>query len=394
MKPIHFWKWTTDMCIAPTLCVAGEGDSHPFENEPLATDTTNLPWVILRAVHRAAQLDGVSTRARAVLAALARTVDAKKPFAEIFARRTLLTERAMQSERTFYRSLADLETAGLVERPPQRRYVEAGLFGRAYLHLTQKAAELLGLVDAKRAQSNECEEGAAASEAQRFEAPYANVADGANTKDLYPKAFQKRQPGQIPQDLERLRALGFLDFLIFKLMREARESGKRLSEVVEICWQHLRKAAHPISYLRALLASPTDFGHQLRAKAAALIAHRAAARDREELETTLRALDGQSFVDTRGEKRYTVTEGGTTLVVYSATECVTRRAVGQWTQGFVAALKRGHIMAQISPAATCDDAPILTQSQLRNRQTPSRPRIVTASAADHLTQLRALCRRP
>jgi hypothetical protein len=381
------------MCIAPTLRVAGEGESHPFENESLATDTTNLPWVILRAVHRAVQLDGISTRARAVLAALARTVDATKPFAEIFARRTLLSERAMQSERTFYRSLADLETAGLVQRPPQRRYVEAGLFGRAYLHLTQKAAELLGLVEAKRAQSAEYEEGAEASDAQRFAAPYANVADGANTKDLYPKAFQNRQPGQIPQDLERLRALGFLDFLIFKLMREARESGKRLSDVVEVCWQHLRKAAHPISYLRALLASPTDFGHQLRAKAAALVAHRTEVRDRKEAERTLRALDGQSFVDTRGDKRYTVTEGGTILAIYSATECVTRRAVGQWTQGFVAALKRGQIIAQNYPAATRNDAPMLTQSQLRNSQAPSGPRIVTASVASHLTQLRGLCRR-
>lgn len=381
------------MCIAPTLRVVGEDDSHPFETESLATDTTNLPWVILRAVHRAAQLDGISARARAVLAALARTVDANKPFGEIFARRTLLSERAMQSERTFYRSLADLEAAGLVERPPQRRYVEAGLFGRAYLHLTQKAADLLGLIEAQMTPSDEPEEGTATSYAHRFEAPYANVADGANTKDLDPKAFQKRQPGQVPQDLQRLRTLGFLDFLIFKLMREAREAGKRLSDVVEVCWQHLSEAKHPISYLRALLASTTDFGHQLRAKAAARSAAQAAVLEREATSAALHVLDGQTFIDRRGETRYTVTDAGTTLMVYNVVEGVVRRAVGQSTQGFIKAIKQGQIVAQRCPERTCDDADAVVRHAVVDGQPVPHTRKLTASVADHLSQLRQLCRR-
>jgi hypothetical protein len=51
----------------------------------------------------------------ALLAALARTVDAQRPYAAIFARRELPTGRAMQSMRTFYRD--DLEAAGLIARP-------------------------------------------------------------------------------------------------------------------------------------------------------------------------------------------------------------------------------------------------------------------------------------
>lgn len=381
------------MCIAPTLRVVGEGDSRPFETEPLATDTTNLPWVILRAVHRAAQLDGISTRARAVLAALARTVDANKPFGEIFARRTLLSERAMQSERTFYRSLLDLEAAGLVERPPQRRYVEAGLFGRAYLHLTQKAAELLGLIEAQVTPSDGPDQGTATSCVRGFQAPSANVADGANTKDLHPKAFQKRQPGQVPQDLQRLRTLGFLDFLIFKFMREAREAGKRLSDVVEVCWPHLSQAKHPISYLRALLASTSDFGYQLRAKAAARSAAQAAVREREATSAALQALDGQTFIDRRGETRYTVTDAGTTLMVYNVVEGVVRRAVGQSTQGFVEAIKKGHIRAQKYPERTYDDAGAVVGHAVVDRQPVAPVRKLTASVADHLSQLRQLCRR-
>jgi DNA-binding transcriptional ArsR family regulator len=381
------------MCIALAPCAAGEGDSHPQKIEPLFTDTTNLPWIILRAVHRAARLDGVSTRARAVLAALARTVDAAKPFGEIYARRTLLSERAMQSERTFYRSLADLEAAGLIDRAPQRRYVEAGLFGRAYLYLTQKAAVLLGLIEEPTVQSISTDLAQASStKAKRFEPPHANVADGANTKDLSPLTFQKRQPGQVPQDLQRLRSLGFLDFLIFKLMREAREAGKRLSDVVEVCWQHLRQAKRPINYLRALLTSTTDFGHQMRAKAAALAETQAVEAARLEAEATVKALDGRSFVDVLGQTRYTVTDHGTTLTVRSI-DGVTRQAAGQWSQGFIRALRGGQIseetLSNITAVATSGDHRHLNIE----RRLAATPRALTVSAAEHLTKLRALCGR-
>ena len=136
------------MSIAQQL-VAGEGETHPDDSAALTAfrcDSTNLPWVIFRAAFRAAHIEEIPARARAVLAALARTVDAQKPFAAIFARRELLTGRALQSMRTFYRSLDDLESAGLIVRRAQSRYVEAGLFGRAYIHLTERAAELLSLL--------------------------------------------------------------------------------------------------------------------------------------------------------------------------------------------------------------------------------------------------------
>jgi hypothetical protein len=130
--------------------VAGEGTVHPLVEQSSVThddekaliqfncDTTNLPWIIFRAAFRAEHLAGLPARSRALLATLARTIDAGRPYAAIFARRELLTCRAMQSIRTFYRSLDDLETAGLIVRPPQRRYGEAGLFGRAYLHPSPK----------------------------------------------------------------------------------------------------------------------------------------------------------------------------------------------------------------------------------------------------------------
>lgn len=386
------------MCIALALRAAGEGEAHPSESQTLSTDNTNLPWVILRAVHRAARLDGISTRARAVLSALARTVNAARPYGEIFARRTLLSERAMQSERTFYRSLADLENAGLIERPPQRRYVEAGLFGRAYLHLTPKATILLGLVEEEiapsslDAQSRLEEAGVPVS--QSFASPSANVADGANTKDLDPKTLQKRQPGKVPQDLQRLRTLGFLDFLIFKLMREARDAGKRLSDVVEVCWQHLRQAQRPINYLRALLASTTDFGHQLRTKVAEQTAMQTAARKRKEAESFVRELDGQTFADPTGHTRYTVTEQGATLLVYSVAEGVTRRSAGQWAEGFAHAIAKGQIVetVELAQSALTDTRPEINNHRRRlDRSQAEAPRQLTSSVSEHLSRLRAMC---
>ncbi|CAG2155372.1 hypothetical protein [Cupriavidus numazuensis] len=369
--------------------------SDPTSTPPLSSDNTNLPWIILRAVHRASRVDGLPTRARAVLAALARTVDAKRPYAEIFARRTLLSERAMQSERTFYRSLTDLETAGLIDRRPQRRYVDHGLFGRAYLHLTERAAVLLGLVEDSAKET-------AQAQAQPLTQPTATVADGANTKDLSPSVFQKRQPGgfsaakqpnQLPADLQRLRTLGFGDFLIFRLMREARERNQRLSDVVEVCWTSLRKAAHPINYLRALLGSTTDFSHQLRARLVEQQAAQAAAEERASAVGIVRGLDGQRFVDALGETQYAIAEGGQTLTVHHAQESAARQAAGDWATGFVRALQAG----QIVPVTETEVKPSLPTPRSHREVPVSSPtpqaRVLTKQAATHLTMLRELFRR-
>lgn len=152
--------------------------------------------------------------------------------------------------RTFSRSLDDLETAGFVSRPPQTRYGNAGLFGRAYLHLTPKAAALLELVEPASEMTPPAKEPTEAVVKASADLPFAStsaaVAHGAIYKDLNP-ATQKRQPRRVPTDLQRLLSLGFREFLIFKLMRDARRHGKLLSDVVEASWNHLHLASHPIS---------------------------------------------------------------------------------------------------------------------------------------------------
>ncbi len=377
--------------------VAGEGDIRPqpadqadvvSDGNALAEfscDTTNLPWIIFRAAHRAAHLHGVPARARALLSALARTVDARHPYAAIYARRELLTGRAMQSMRTFYRSLDDLESAGLIVRAPQKRYGEAGLFGRAYLHLSEKAAQLLGLTEppamAVSSDPAPAQDGAADAAALSLTQPSASVADGAIYKDLCPSAFQKRQPGQLPADLERLRALGFHQFLIFKLMRDARQHGKLLSDVVAVVWDNLKAANRPINYLRKLLSTPTDFAHQRRARQAAIEATQQAQREAHEVQAVLSRCTGQTFFDATGTRKIVISADVSTT--HDIREAQPRVMAGSWQANFVDALlarrivpatpefeeqfatrRREHQRAQAAPSlppGTQPDAPLLTR---------------------------------
>jgi hypothetical protein len=402
-----------DMLIAQ-LSVAGEDGAHPrplqldqsvddVALEEFTCDRSNLPWVIFRAAHRANHISALPARSRALLAALARTVDANRPYAAIFARRELLTGRALQSMRTFYRSLDDLETAALIDRAPQKRHGDAGLFGRAYLHLTPKAAVLLGLVDdANVTIENEGNKGnqssdhlADAQEPIFLAPPSATVADGAIYKDLYPKT-QKRQPGSLPADLQRLAGLGFRQFLIFKLMREARLHAKRLSDVVEATWDYLSKASHPISYLRALLRSPVDFSHQVRTQRAIQQEQSLADARANAIDNTVRKCAGKVYFDTDNARRIDISDDASTLNVHDCREAKPRIGVGQWAADFVEALESGRIHAAtderersfkkkclMQPEATAAVA-IATVDQV--------PRAATAAISERLAQMKRMLR--
>jgi hypothetical protein len=364
------------------LSVAGEGDLYPLPPPDDSVDIdqpaldeflagqSNLPWVVFRAAHRAANFPALPARARAVLAALARTVDANRPYAAIFARRELLTGRAMQSMRTFYRSLDDLEAAGLIERVPQKRFGTAGLFGRAYLHLTEKSAIVLGYMSplsetqssdtqspARQLSATPSDESASldtetlSALGHSFSPPCVTVADGAIYKDLFPKN-QKRQPGELPADLQRLLSLGFRQFLIFKLMREAKAQAKLLSDVVEATWEHLRNAKRPISYLRALLRSPVDFGHQIRAKR--LAAERLAEEKAQaaNIDATVLQCAGHVFIDIANTRLITISSTADSISVHDYREARPRVSTGQWTAAFVAALNAREVVRATSDQVT------------------------------------------
>jgi hypothetical protein len=416
------------------LSVAGEGDVYPLSpsDDPVDIDRTaldeflagqsNLPWVVFRAAHRAANFPALPARARAVLAALARTVDANRPYAAIFARRELLTGRAMQSMRTFYRSLDDLEANGLIERVPQKRFGTAGLFGRAYLHLTEKSAIVLGYVsqsieiqssDSLAADTQSPAHPALAAPATQlanltsrdgevcsasghsFNQPYVTVADGAIYKDLFPRN-QKRQPGELPADLQRLLSLGFRQFLIFKLMREAKAQAKLLSDVVEATWEHLRNAKRPISYLRALLRSPVDFGHQIRAKR--LAAERLAEENARtaKIDATVLQCSGHVFIDIANTRLITVSSTADSISVHDYREAKPRVSTGQWATAFVEALNAKQIVRATPDQVDtfrlkCDSNHALQlKPTVATGNTP--PRTRTSTINDRLSEMKKLLR--
>jgi hypothetical protein len=374
--------------------------------DELPTEDTNLPWIVLRAAFRASRTETLSARARATLAALARTADAKRPYAAIFAGRALLTGRSGLSERTFYRGLADLESAGLIRRAAQLRIATEGYegrFGRAHLHLTELAAMLLGLVEpapvpsavqpAKPYAAGAKPSGTGADDAHdaAFPEPTATVADGAIYKDLSPGSFQKRQPGQVPADLERLRSLGFHDFLIFRLMREAREAGKRLSDVVQVCWHGLKKAERPICYLRALLRSNVDFRYQAMQRSAEQTAKRDADAERDAANTLVLQMAGQVFVDAKGEQLLEVDADGQGAAIQSTREGTVRRSPSTWAQAFARGYHAGHWRL-----ADSADREAFAQARYRHTAVVARPdsapRMITEVAREAMKALMAATR--
>lgn len=362
--------------------VAGEGNIRP-EDAPalpsaLTADGTKMPWATHHAEHRAMTVQGIPARARQLLAALARTVNAADPYAAIFARRELLAARGMQSERTLYRALDDLEAAGLIRRAAQRRYVETGVFGRALVYLTELAALTLGLVSAPEpAQVDQL----LAVEEPTQAGPTDKVADGAYTKDLSPFVIQKRQqPGQLPADLQRLGQLGFQKFLIFKLMRQAREHGKRLSDVVEATWTDLQKAHRPICYLRALLAKPVDFSRQVHLRREQFAEEAGRQRQAAETARTMADAAGRTFCDDTGTQ-YEVEPDGMSVVV-RATDAVARRLVGQSLVGFAAAVRRGTLKVEEGRAQSPRPASLAAPA----------PRLLTDAARQAIAGARAALR--
>lgn len=363
-----------------------------------ACDRSNLPWVIFRAAHRATHTTALPARARALFAALARTVDASRPYAPIFARRELLTGRAQQSMRTFYRSMDDLESAGFITRPPQTRYGAAGLFGRAYIHLTAKAASLLGLVEtvmhADKLSSVDREDTNSAHPSISLATPSVTVADGPIYKDLIPDT-QKRQPGRLPADLQRLLSLGFREFLIFKLMREAKLCGKLLSDVVEASWNHLRRAARPISYLRALLRAPVDFAFRVRSQRAAADESEQQRIIAKRTEVAVAHLAGRTFASRDGLRRYRIADDTLSIVIHHRDEPQPRVHAGAWAPDFLAALDAGHIVPT-HPGDEHRPAPDIGGDTQAHWPTPPQVRADAAEPArsfeSHLADLKALLR--
>jgi len=341
--------------------VAGEEALRPAEtsddiapkqsNQTTAfeTDCRNLPYQTLRAHQRALSITALPSRARSALAALALTVDVRRPLASVFAHRAYLSNRAGISDRTWYRAEQDLVDAGLITVAEQGRKPRGGLYGAAFIHLTEYAAGLLGLVKADSVETEQNEEApsAAVKPAPDFSPqPSATVADRFTYKVYLSPKTQEGQRGQVPEDVQPLLALGFRKNYLFKLMKIARtKHGKKLGDVVTACLKQLRGARFPISYLNKLLESTTDFAwlaksQSEQAKVEALTAAQEAVNER-----TRTAVAGKTFFNQDLTKRFVVSTDGKELQVQELAEQSPRCTVSGWIQGFAEGLRSGSIAA-------------------------------------------------
>lgn len=197
-------------------------------------------------------------------------------------------------------------------------------------------------------------------------------------------------------DLQRLLSLGFRQFLIFKLMREAKAQAKLLSDVVEATWEHLRNAKRPISYLRALLRSPVDFGHQIRAKrlAAERLAEekaRAASIDAAVLQCA-----GHVFIDIANTRLITVSSTADSIIVHDYREARPRVSTGQWAAAFVAALNAREVVRATSDQVTAFQLKCDNNHAVQPKATASTghamPRTRTSTINDRLSEMKKMLR--
>lgn len=339
------------------LSVAGEAESHACQDQsidPLETSPVEitppakkrLKRATLVACELALRMPGLTRSARRALSVLAMTANNDDPLARIFKHRDTLCEQADMSPATWYRAQDHLIHAGFITIDYQVRK-RHGRFAGAFIYLTRPAAEALGLLEPLPPETFTSESVHVAVD--EFVPPSLNSRVPYTEVYRLPDVFQKRQPGQVPADLQRLRALGFFDFLIFKLMREAREQGKRLSDVVEATWDHLKLANAPINYLRALLRSPVDFSHSVRQRIEAESAQIRLENLQVQAVQTVQEHAGKSFIDTDGQRHYVIEPDGQSMTITSAEEGIARQAVN-WMQPFAVALRN----AKIRLATTAD----------------------------------------
>lgn len=255
----------------------------------------NLPLRILRAFYNAKHLTGLKRGIKDTLAELCRFVPQNQPFDTIFAHKATIAARIGASERTIYRHLETLREHHLIEVLEQDRKSRNGRFTVSRIRLTRKAAVLLGFIEAP--EEIACLDDAempmhvttvssvtpqpATSPVHTVPASIKADATKHEVAELIPSApsakmtvghtlsvptISKNQPPQrtqngLPIDLAWMTGNGLSRAGIFKLMKKAKNHGKRLSDIVIVVHDYIQdlKGGRLYSYLAKLADGPTDF---------------------------------------------------------------------------------------------------------------------------------------
>lgn len=228
----------------------------------------DLPPIIQRAIARAndpSVLQDLSPSYRWALSILLRRVSADDGEDIFWVKRENFAKLIGASEATVYRILAALERLGLIQRIGQKRSAE-GAFTVGELRLSDGLCRLLGLKGAHP------DEDASLYSNKNFRrlAPVTDVIKNNQGEQFSSKKHSLREPPEksravdkLPADLHGLVAQGLTRPQVFMLMGLAGKAGKRLSDIVAVSGELLRKFhGHELfAYLRSLTAVDKDFAY-------------------------------------------------------------------------------------------------------------------------------------
>jgi len=310
----------------------------------------DLPLSLMRAISRAllwrdGEFSALAERDRLVLAEILRCIPKASPTEPVFVRRNTLAVRLDISLATLTRGMARLQDLGWIVRDQVKSRIRGFQVGS--VALTSLAAERLGFGDT-HPQAQRCaplsdacsyskENTEQSLERHPAQAPgpvverrlecvvqpiTATTAEENSALEVVcavtPAAIELTETAKLDQPDDsvsrassskpRIRLPEPLAWLadhmtpagVCLLMKEARDRGMRLEDVVSQCAEHVRKASNAFAYVRRLLAGDRDWSGAAKQSKEAAEQQAAAARTRLQFESELQALEGACFVGKDG----------------------------------------------------------------------------------------------
>lgn len=201
---------------------------------------------------------------RVALAALIARVEARDGASAFWVRRANFAALFGRVERTISSWLTALEEKGWITREQGR--ARWGDFASLTVHLTQEATSYLGLardsdlstVYRKKTSHAIGDQGLKQSFGDTGPAarPYGQPAQDRGNEGRTSQRFEAK----VPADCALLLQIGLTPAAAFRAMGWATKAGKRLSDVLAVRGDAIRKARTPMAYLKALIASNVDYG--------------------------------------------------------------------------------------------------------------------------------------
>jgi len=223
----------------------------------------DLPPVIQRAIARAMDpaLD-LRHAERVALAALIARAEARDGARAFWVRRANFAALFGRVERTISTWLTALEDKGWITREQGR--ARWGDFASLTVHLTDEATSFLGLArdsdlsTAYRKKTSRAIGNQASKQSFGDTEPAARPSgspDANSRPDVAPGSFESK----VPADCSLLLQIGMPPAAIFRAMGWATRAGKRLSDVLAVRGDAIRKARAPLAYIKTLIAANVDY---------------------------------------------------------------------------------------------------------------------------------------